>query len=250
MKNRLYRSIFALVLLLCTHTAAVSAGGDTWVFVHGAWGGGWDWKTVASRIEARGHRAYRPTLTGLGSRAHLATPATSLTTHIDDIVSLIEGENLEQIILVGHSYGGMVITGVADRVPQRIKRLVYIDAVLPRDGESMMQLRPENVEQWMELANSQGDGWRIPPYWKNPGRDTPQPLATFTETMSLSNEQRLNIPAHYILTIEPGLKWDRFLKFSKRAKARGWQHSTLKTGHNPQRSMPDELIELLQKKPI
>jgi len=204
MRNSITHGVLALIILLSTHANIIASDDETWVFVHGAWGGGWDWKNVASGIEGAGHTAYRPTLTGLGSRAHLATPTTSLTTHIDDIVSLIEREKLEQIILVGHSYGGMVITGVADQVPRRIKRLVYIDAVLPQDGESMMQLRPENVEQWTELANSQGDGWRIPPYWKNPDRDTPQPLATFTEPVSLNNERRLDIPAHYILTIEPG----------------------------------------------
>ncbi len=249
MSGRFHHFLVAVVALLCTNTVALAGGGDTWVFVHGAWGGGWDWKKVTSRVEAAGHTAYRPTLTGLGSRAHLATRTTSLSTHITDIVALIESESLDKIVLVGHSYGGMVITGVADRIPERIKRLIYIDAVLPRDGESMMQLRPENVEQWTQLANSKGDGWRIPPYWKNPGRDTPQPLATFTESISLTNDLRFKIPAHYILTVEPGKTWDRFSKFSKRAKALHWQHSTLEAGHNPQRTQPDELIEVLRKVP-
>ncbi len=109
----------------------------TYVIVHGAWGGGWDWRAVDSLLTRNGHHVQRVTLTGLGERHHLASPNVGLYTHIEDVVNTILWENLHDVVLVGHSYGGMVISGVADRVPDRIKRLVYVDALLPDSGESV-----------------------------------------------------------------------------------------------------------------
>jgi len=114
--------------------------------VHGAWGGSWDWRRADSILTAHGHRVYRPSLTGLGDRVHLASPTIGLLTHITDIVNVLVWEDLHDVILVGHSYGGMVITGVADQVPQRIRHLIYLDAFLPDSGESVRTLaRPEMV---------------------------------------------------------------------------------------------------------
>src|SRR5208282_2345856 len=107
----------------------------TYVIVHGAWGGGWDWKHVDDLLTADGHEVYRPTLTGQGEHSNLSSTNIDLDTHIQDIVNVILWENLHDVVLVGHSYGGMVITGVADRVPDRIQRLVYVDALLPENGE-------------------------------------------------------------------------------------------------------------------
>jgi pimeloyl-ACP methyl ester carboxylesterase len=130
------RVLLAPALLLAALTAlAQTPSGPTVVIVHGAWGGGWDWRGVEQVLRQRGASVYRPTLTGLGERCHLASPDIDLTTHVTDIVNVIEWEELEDVILLGHSYGGMVITGVADRVPDRIRRLVYLDAFLPFDGE-------------------------------------------------------------------------------------------------------------------
>src|SRR6266511_99152 len=113
---------------------------STYVFVHGAWGGSWDWRQVDSLLTRRGHRVYRPQLTGLGERVHLASADVGLATHIDDVVNTILWEDLRDVVLVGHSYGGMVITGVADRIPDRIRRLVYLDALLPDSGEAAIGL--------------------------------------------------------------------------------------------------------------
>jgi pimeloyl-ACP methyl ester carboxylesterase len=114
----------------------------TFVLVHGGGHGGWCWKPVVERLRAAGHDVYAPTLTGLGERRHLITPRTGLATHIEDVVQLLFHEDLQCVILVGHSYGGMVVTGAADRSPERIRRLVHLDAAVPRDGERLIDSSP------------------------------------------------------------------------------------------------------------
>ena len=110
----------------------------TYVLVHGAWHGGWCWQRVTPLLRAAGHEVLTPTLTGLGERSHLANSAIDLNTHIQDVVNVLEYEDLRKVILVGHSYGGMVITGVSERVPERLTHLVYLDAFVPRDGQSLL----------------------------------------------------------------------------------------------------------------
>jgi len=119
----------------------VSNGKFTYVIVHGAWGGGWAFKEVDRLLTADGHKVYRPTLTGQGEKVHLAGTNIDLNTHITDIVNVILWEDLHDVVLVGHSYGGMVVTGVADRVPERIKHLIYLDAFVPEDGENANMIR-------------------------------------------------------------------------------------------------------------
>jgi pimeloyl-ACP methyl ester carboxylesterase len=114
----------------------------TYVLVHGGGHGGWCWKPVAQRLRAADHEVYAPTLTGLGERRHLLSAATDLGTHVEDIVSLLFHEDLTDAILVGHSYGGMVITGAADRAIERVRRLVYLDAAIPADGEALLDSSP------------------------------------------------------------------------------------------------------------
>lgn len=114
----------------------------TYVLVHGGGHGGWCWKPVAQRLRAAGHEVHAPTLTGLGERRHLLTPDTDLGTHVEDIASLLFHEDLTDVVLVGHSYGGMVITGAADRAIERIRRLVYLDAAIPADGEALIDSSP------------------------------------------------------------------------------------------------------------
>jgi len=122
----------------------------TYVIVHGAWGGGWDWRRVDSILTARGQEVYRVTLTGLGERVHLANPSIGLDTHIEDVVNTIRWEELRNVVLVGHSYGGMVITGAADRVPERIRALIYVDAFLPDSGESLAGLVGERFQTFVQ----------------------------------------------------------------------------------------------------
>ncbi len=123
----------------------------TYLFVPGAWDGGWDYAKVDSILSAQGDIVYRPTLTGLGERVHLANPGVNLTTYVNDILNLIRFENLHEVILVGHSYGGMVISGVAEQVPDRIKQLIYLDAMVPNDGEIAYSLGFEHPQSFSRL---------------------------------------------------------------------------------------------------
>jgi pimeloyl-ACP methyl ester carboxylesterase len=108
------------------------------VLVHGAWIGGWYWRPIAQKLRAAGHEAYAPTLTGLGERIHLMNPSINLDTHVTDVVNVIKEEGLSDVVLVGHSYGGMVVTGVADALPDKITSLVYLDAFVPKNGEALV----------------------------------------------------------------------------------------------------------------
>ncbi len=132
----------------------------TFVLVHGGWHGGWCWQKVIPFLEAAGHAVYAPTLTGLAERASELSPEVGLDTHIQDIVGLLQEKDLQGVILVGHSYGGMVITGVVDAVPERIAHLVYLDTFVPRDGESMVDVSPLVIRLLLR-RQAQADGWRI-----------------------------------------------------------------------------------------
>ena len=218
----------------------------TCVVVHGAWGGGWDWRTVSDLLASRGHRVFRPTLTGLGERAHLASPDIGLDTHIMDVVNTILYENLRDVTLVGHSYGGMVITGVADRIPDRIAHMVYVDAFVPENGESLMKLLAARGAE----PPGQVQGAFVLPTWVKPGTaapmDVPQPLKTFTDSIRLTNTLREQIHTTYILTVDRGAESDAFDMFAARAKAKGWLVERLTADHNAQRSAPNELSALLE----
>ena len=221
----------------------------TYVIVHGAWGGGWDWRAVDSMLTRHGHRVVRVTLTGLGERVHLASPDVGLTTHIADVVNTILWEDLHDVILVGHSYGGMVITGVADRIPERIRRLVYLDAFVPDSGETAMALAPMGAS-WL-LANAK-DGFIVPAWVTDTQaipRDVPQPLRTFTDTLRLVNPAARRIVASDILTFEPAVTPDPFQRFADRAAARGWPVYRLQADHVPERSARGALVALLQRVP-
>src|SRR4051812_47289913 len=221
----------------------------TIVIVHGAWGGSWAFRHVDELLRDKGYNVYRPTLTGLGERVHLASPDVGLSTHINDVVNMILFEDLHDVILVGHSYGGMVITGVADRVPDRIKRLIYVDAFVPEDGESVVSIQGERAA-WIKPM-TKGD-YIVPPWVKPdqpPPHDVPQPLKTFTEAIALKNKAARAIPAIYILTVERGrdAKDDDFASQSERARVRGWAVYQLEADHNPQWSAPEALVEMLER---
>ena len=136
----------------------------TFVLVHGAWHGGWCWSRVARRLRAAGHEVHTPTLTGLGDRSHLMSRSVNLQTHVQDVANLLHWEELNDIVLCGHSYGGMVITGVANRLAKRIKSLVYLDAFVPENGQAVLDFMPaDRVEQFYESVREKGAGWLIPP---------------------------------------------------------------------------------------
>jgi pimeloyl-ACP methyl ester carboxylesterase len=243
-------SILALIaIVLRLDAAEVSSKtppstAETFVYVHGAWNGGFGLKKIEQLLRAKGHEVYRPTLTGQGERVHLASPDIDLDTHIQDIVNVIVWEDLHNVVLVGRSYGGMVISGVIDRVPDRIKRAIYIDAFLPADGESLLEIsrtKPK-VQDDGFIAPRGGTPAKIPPHM------VPQPGKTFTQKISLRHQEATaRIPTTYIFTVDKGKRPedDEFFKFAERAKTRGWKVLTMEADHAPENSCPEELLPLL-----
>ena len=230
-------------------TAAAPGPKFTYVIVHGAWGGGWDWQHVDQLLTADGNKVYRPTLTGQGEHSNLASTNIDLDTHIQDIVNVILWENLHDVVLVGHSYGGMVITGVADRVPDRLKHVVYLDALLPENGENVDEIRPQAIK--FSITN----GFTIGVWMRGnppPPHDVPQSAQTFSQPITLTNQAvAQKLPTTYILTVDAGKtpEQDDFYPFYQRAKARGWPAWIMEGDHNVQRSHPRELVRLLEQAP-
>ena len=236
-----------LPLLLAAALLAQAPAKPTVVIVHGAWGGGWDWRTVDSLLTKDGYRVVRVTLTGLGERRHLASPGVGLYTHIDDVVNKILWDDLRDVVLLGHSYGGMVITGAADRVPDRLKRLVYLDAMVPDSGESVKLL--QGVDTGFITNITRGE-YTVPVWVQDTTaipRDVPMSLKTFTDTLRLVNPARRTVPATYILTFEPQVNPDPFQRFADRAAARGWRVERMQADHIPERSNPAGLVALLER---
>ncbi|MFD5653113.1 alpha/beta fold hydrolase [Streptomyces sp. NPDC127039] len=188
-----------------------------YVLVHGAWHGGACWGRTAPLLESAGHQVHAPSLTGLGDRAHLLGPGVGLDTHVEDIVGLILAEDLTEVILVGHSYAGMIVSAVTDRVPERISHAVYVEALVPADGESAADVLPVyQVEFMIQLAERSGDGWRIPPLPELPppaglfgvtdpddvawlrGTLSDQPLRTLQQPVRLVNPGADRVPRTHI----------------------------------------------------
>jgi pimeloyl-ACP methyl ester carboxylesterase len=222
-----------------------------YVCVHGGFFGGWIWRTVANMMHAEGHEVFTPTLTGLGERAHLANPQVDLNTHIQDIIGVLECEDLQDVILVGHSYGSMVVTGVAERSPERLTRLVYLDTAIPQDGQSWTDLfGSEVVKLWTDIANKHGDGWRLP-LISDPPRIQPHPLKTVLDPLTVKNPMAAKIPRAYIrCTIKPkdspvAVCWPALDKASENARKQGWWYRELPADHGVMLEMPRELADLL-----
>lgn len=219
----------------------------TVVLVHGAWGGGWDWKHVDDLLTAQGYTVFRPTLTGQGEHSNLSSTNINLDTHIQDIVNVMLWERLTNVVLVGHSYGGMVITGVADRVPDRINHLVYVDALLPQNGENVMVVASKRVPRQVK------DNFIYPVWVTNnppPPHDVPMPAQCFLEPIALTNQTMARkVPATYILTVDAGKKPadDDFYSCYVRAQSYGWTAWVMEGDHNVQRSHPRELARLIEK---
>lgn len=234
-----------------------------YVLVHGGWFGGWCWDKVVPLLQAAGHTVFAPSLTGMGDKAALLTPEVNLDTHIQDVVSLIETEDLQQVILVGHSYSGMVITGVADRVPGRIARLVYLDAFIPRDGQSLADSVPMMGAMFRREANKNGDGWRINPprggtfgITKEPdaslvrSKVTPQPLKTFLQPLQFTHPDALAaIPRTFIECTRRGaIVWlmrHIIMPGSLPRNEPGWTWRTLATDHLAMILAPEATANLL-----
>lgn len=215
--------------------------GQPIVLVHGAWAGGWQFKPIEPALRAAGYDVYRPSLPGLGEHHHLADAAIDLDTHIADIVELIRFERLENVVLLGFSYGGAVITGVADRIPERIDRLIYLDAVVLQDGESVADVLPA-----LSTRTTQGP-WLVPT-WADTTvvpRDMTQSLATFTQPLALRRPPGQGLPVSYILTAEGAPEDDAFAWAAERAQRYGWDVRVMEGGHVVTRTAPDALADLL-----
>ena len=236
----------------CYHGAAVA----TFLVAHGAWSAGWAWKKMRARLRDRGHEIYTPTYTGLGERGHLATRDVRLDTHIADVCAVIAMEDLRDVVLIGHSYGGIVAAGVADRMAPNISQVVYLDAFVARDGQSIFDLHPpESRERIRAAAAQEGDGWRVPPNppppdtspedleWMLPRR-VPHPIACFEEPLRLTGAiDRLAQTYIYATRSAPG---DVFRQFATRAQTEpGWRYFEIDASHNPHITAPDRLTDLL-----
>lgn len=230
----------------------------TYVLVHGGWHGGWCWRRVGGALIATGSNVYTPTLTGLGERAHLLSPEIGLETHIRDVLGMLEFEELKSVVLVGHSYSGIVVTAVADRAPDKIAHLVYLDAVVPRDGEGLYDRAPAQVkEHFEEQARTKGDGWRVPVSAASAGflglreaedirwvvpRLTAHPIRTFREPVRLGASFP-QMPRTYINCIG-----DKDFGQPRTAQAEGIDdYHELRTGHDAMVTAPQDVARLLRK---
>ena len=217
----------------------------TLVVVHGGFGGAWEWTPVAALLRAHGHEVFTPTLTGMGERAHLAAPEVGLATHVQDIVAVLELEDLRDVVLCAHSYGGMPLTGAADRLADRVGRLVYIDALVPRDGQCAFDLLPDWFEpEAQETADALG---RVPmpavleppPGWIDEGerqsyvsRLRPQPLASFSERIELSGAVDA-LPTAFVRCTRDSPPGDPIAAVAARAADAGWAYRELAAPHDP-----------------
>jgi pimeloyl-ACP methyl ester carboxylesterase len=228
----------------------------TFVLIHGAWHGGWCWQRVIPLL--KGHRIYTPSLTGLGDRAHLARPGIDLELHIQDVVQLFEMEDVRDAVLVGHSYGGMVVTGAADRLAGRIRRLVYLDAFVPENGKRAIDyILPERAAMLREEGEREGSTtpppvsvWGVTKpedvAWVR-AREVRHPYATMTQPVRLSNEAALaRIPKTFVYCSSPATgTFDQFA--ARLRKDPAWRFHELKTGHDAMILEPEAVATILSE---
>jgi pimeloyl-ACP methyl ester carboxylesterase len=241
-----------------TSVAPAAAHRRTYVLVHGAWHGGWCWVRVADRLRAAGHTVFTPTLTGLGERSHLISSLVNLDTHINDVIQVVEFEELSDVVLVGHSYAGTIIAGVADRIAPRLKRLVFLDSQFLDSGKSLFDSLPkEMVEQRLKVIRETGGGVgaaSISPTAfgvKDPAdvawvtrRLTPQPVGCYSQVFVLKNPMGNGVPKVYIdCTVDPIPNLNP-MKARARSES-GWTVKTLATGHDAMVTAPGPLTEML-----
>jgi pimeloyl-ACP methyl ester carboxylesterase len=226
------------------------------VLVHGAWHGAWCWRRVSDRLLAAGHRVWVPTLTGLSDRAHLMSPAVDLQTHIDDVSRQVQWENLDSIVLVGHSYGGMVVTGATEALGSRVRSLVYLDAFVPDAGESVVSISGAATEERLKQASASSNGLSLPPYpaksfgvgdsdapWVD-AKMTPQPLKTFTGRIASVNARDRVPKKTYIRAAKfPSAAFDGYAR--RYAGQPGWVVNTWQEGHDLMIIKPDETAAAL-----
>ena len=222
----------------------------TFVLVHGAWHGSWCWSRVRRLLQQQGHDVFTPTLTGVGERSHLLSEQVDLQTHILDVLNLVEWEELNDFVLCGHSYGGMIVTAVADRIPERLRSLVYLDAFVPGHGESLADFAPISGDLLV-------DGWKSTPIsselfgvnaadrsWVD-RQCTMQSVACFRQPVQLTGGIARVRDIHYLYA--SGWAGDKslFHPFYEKAKAQGWKTSEIDCGHDVMIDRPDAVVALL-----
>src|SRR5579871_873329 len=228
------------------------------VVCHGAWGGSWAWRRMRAPLRAKGHELFTPTYTGLGDRFRFTSPSVGLSTHIEDVAATIFHEDLRDVVLVGHSYGGMVATGVADGQPDRVAAILYLDAFVPEDGQCVLDFdRPEERQRLQEIVRVHGAGWLVPPSPLAPdlppemaewlrARRMPQPLRTFEEPIRLSGAAA-RLPRGYIYCTQkqPG---DVFGVIAARIRSDpAWRYREIDWGHTPNLGAPDRLADIIDE---
>lgn len=236
---------------------ANSTSPKTFVLVHGACHGGWCWKKLTPLLQATGHSVYTPTQTGLGERSHLLQPGLGLDVFIEDIANVLIWEDLRDVILVGHSFGGITITGLADRMPDRIRHLVYLDSLIVQDGESPMDILPPEVaraRQEESLAISGGLTMAVPSpelfgvtdpadaQWLHE-RCTPHPMSTYEDRLPLRHAVGNGLPVTYI-AVTP--YYGPTTSSREYAKSRNdWTYLEMAAGHDAMVTNPQDLASLL-----
>lgn len=235
------------------------------VLVHGAWHGGWCWDQVRERLEAAGHRVHTPTLPGLGERARELDATTGLADHIADVTDYITARDLADIVLVGHSYGGMVITGVADALKSRIAHIIYLDAALPEDGQSMISygtarapeavaatevslraLAPDGIAMAAFPPTLLGIPASHPLHDHVAARLTPHPLKTWLDPIRLVNGGPVGLPRTYVHCTAPVMAQTQFPAIAQITKADpDWHYAEIATGHEAMLTAPDAVAKLL-----
>lgn len=227
----------------------------TFVLVHGAWHGGWCWRRVADLLEAKGHKVFAPTLTGLGERSHLMRAGINVSTHVTDIVNVLKWERLTDVVLCGHSYGGFVISGVAEQAADRIGSIVFLDAFVPLNGESMASITSQAVRDSLKAASERGE-ISVPPRpakaflvndadqdWVD-SLTGPQPIETMTEQVRIAGARDRIAKKSYIRAgAYPNPGFDAALARLKIDKA--WRTYDVPCGHDVMVDMPERLAEIL-----
>lgn len=230
----------------------------TYLLVHGAWHGGWCWRRVRDLLTAKGQTVFTPTLTGLGERAHLARPEVDLETHIADILAVVEMEELDDVILCGHSYGGIVISGVLDRRPDAFRAGIWLDAFVPNDGQSLVDgWTHERAQQMREQVAIHGEGWKLaamtPEYFGVMDEDdadwitrrcVPQPFRTMTQPIHLTGAWKTVPRKMYLLAeLHPNSNFRRFSE--PLSQDPEWDVRSIPSGHDVMVDKPDLLAEIL-----
>jgi pimeloyl-ACP methyl ester carboxylesterase len=237
--------------------AAAQGGQKTFVLVHGAWHGGWCWRRVADLLEKKGHKVFTPTLTGLGACSHLLNKDINLTTHITDVINLIEWENLSDVVLVGHSYGGYIISGVAEKISGKIGSIVFLDAFVPETGDSLGASSSQPVREAIAAALGRGE-LALKPVpaavfrvneadrpWVD-GKCTPHPLGTLTDKITVTGARDKIAKKSYIRAKGyPSIPFDGAL--AKVKAGSGWKTFEMTAGHDAMVDQPQELTDLLQQ---